>query len=280
MTDAIPPAGNEPTQKDQGEYVLPAVWLIILLAMPAILGAVLLGLYVCQFSRGLSQRQDTWGQFGDFIGGVLNPFITWMTLIAVAVSLRFTVHTLRETAKATHIALRQYENEIFQQGNRRRETLDAEKKERTFRMHQIWIDPGMQEMRRKALAFLQASALTRGTGGEVCMGRFRTSDSANEQASYNALRGIWEFLANVNTLSEFGLLDNWLAFHLFGASLEPWIALNNRVRLWAVANDTRQENLDDDSWFQGSVRPLGEKLRTWRKFGGTDTSVEGNNVAR
>ena len=270
MTETRPPASNEPADKSQDEYAVPVQWLISLLAIPAILSAVLLGMYAWQFSRGLSHKQEAWGQFGDFIGGVLNPFVSWITLIAVAFSLRLTVHTLRETAKATRISFRQYENEIIQQGNRRLETKDSAKKERTFQMHQVWVDPGMQDIRREALAFLRSCAQPKGTEGNVYMGRYWRSNEAKEQIPYNKLRGVWEFLANINTLSDSALLDNWLLFQLFGASLEPWVALNQRVILLEQSADDDQRAREDNSWFQGSVRPLGDKLKTWKESKGIE----------
>ncbi|TCS32906.1 hypothetical protein EDC30_11917 [Paucimonas lemoignei] len=42
--------------------------------------------YVMYFSRfhgGFSEKQDVWGQFGDFIGGTVNPLLSFLSLIAL-----------------------------------------------------------------------------------------------------------------------------------------------------------------------------------------------------
>lgn len=56
--------------------LLPALGLLVLL------GAV--GFYAGQFADGgLSIDQAAWGQFGDFVGGTVNPILGFLTLVAV-----------------------------------------------------------------------------------------------------------------------------------------------------------------------------------------------------
>lgn len=259
----------KPFTKDENEYVVPPWWLIVLLAStPAVLVAILLSIYAWQFPMGLSHEQDIWGQFGDFVGGVLNPVVAWMTLVAVAVSLRFTVHALRETATATRISLRQYENELIQQSNRRIEERDTQLKQSTFQMHQVWIAPGMQEIRREALTFLRSTIesrdITTETTGRAYMGIYRKGRTETGQNRYYMLRGVWEFMADINTLITSNMLDGHLAFQLFGASIEPWVVLNDRVDLREDSNDESQESLDENLWFRERVYPLGTLLRQWQ----------------
>jgi hypothetical protein len=42
---------------------------------------VMLGLYVYRFGITTSTSQSTWGAFGDFLGGTLNPLVSFLTLI-------------------------------------------------------------------------------------------------------------------------------------------------------------------------------------------------------
>ncbi|MCG6153120.1 putative phage abortive infection protein [Leptospira bandrabouensis] len=44
--------------------------------------------YIYNFGFGFSDKIETWGVFGDFIGGVLNPILSFSTLIAVLYSLK------------------------------------------------------------------------------------------------------------------------------------------------------------------------------------------------
>jgi hypothetical protein len=128
----------------------------LLASLPGLLGVVLLGLYFWQFWGSLSPAQDVWGQFGDFIGGILNPFIAWMTLVAIAISLRYTVHALRESAKATQISQSQLDHEREEREQRRIEEQNTRRAEHTFRIYEIWMSPEMQEKRREALHLLRS----------------------------------------------------------------------------------------------------------------------------
>jgi hypothetical protein len=42
---------------------------------------VMLGLYIYRFGTTLATDQATWGAFGDFLGGTLNPLVSFLTLI-------------------------------------------------------------------------------------------------------------------------------------------------------------------------------------------------------
>lgn len=58
---------------------------------PYLVAGVLAGavaFYLLQFQGGLSAKQATWGQFGDFVGGAVNPIIGFFTIWLLAVSLR------------------------------------------------------------------------------------------------------------------------------------------------------------------------------------------------
>lgn len=58
---------------------------------PYLVGVVLVvavGFYISQFHDGLSTDQGTWGEFGDFVGGAVNPIVGFFTIWLLAVSLR------------------------------------------------------------------------------------------------------------------------------------------------------------------------------------------------
>jgi uncharacterized membrane protein len=40
-------------------------------------------MYFSRFHGGFSTKQDVWGQFGDFIGGTVNPLLSFLSLIAL-----------------------------------------------------------------------------------------------------------------------------------------------------------------------------------------------------
>lgn len=233
-------------------------------------GVFLFGLYAWKFWGELSNRQDVWAQFGDFFGGVLNPIAALATLVVVAISLDLTVKALRHTERATRLSLKQYNllekqfyDEIKKYQIEKNVAEHARKRELTLRMHQIWIDPGMQQLRSEALEFLQKWGLL--TSRMIYMGRYRASDSEKELRGYSNLRSIWEFLENLYSLDEFSMLDRTLALRLFGASLELWVDLNNRMSL-LEEGVTSEQNISEDLWFQARVRPFGARLRLWKEL--------------
>lgn len=57
--------------------------------LPAIAGCFavfFLILYFAKFAPGLSSNREAWGQFGDYIGGTLNPLFSFLGLIAIVLT--------------------------------------------------------------------------------------------------------------------------------------------------------------------------------------------------
>lgn len=69
----------------------------------AIFGAIftvfMLGLYFYKFHAALAGDSALWGQFGDFIGGVLNPTFGFLALVALLATFELQVRELRISAK-------------------------------------------------------------------------------------------------------------------------------------------------------------------------------------
>ena len=55
----------------------------IITSLALIFAATVLALYFSKFHHGLSEKTGTWGEFGDFIGGTLNPFFSALSLLAI-----------------------------------------------------------------------------------------------------------------------------------------------------------------------------------------------------
>jgi hypothetical protein len=53
-------------------------------------------IYFSNFNNGFG-KQETFGQFGDFVGGVLNPFLTFLTIFLLVWSITIQVRELRST---------------------------------------------------------------------------------------------------------------------------------------------------------------------------------------
>lgn len=57
-------------------------------------------LYASQFSGELSSKQETWGAFGDFFGGTLNPILSFLTIIALLLTIVLQVDELKQARAA------------------------------------------------------------------------------------------------------------------------------------------------------------------------------------
>jgi hypothetical protein len=71
-----------------------------LLAFAGIAAAVIIiGAYLVKFSGGLSDSHERWGQFGDYVGGLLNPTFSFLALLALLGTFALQVRELRISAK-------------------------------------------------------------------------------------------------------------------------------------------------------------------------------------
>jgi hypothetical protein len=79
---------------------------------------VLVALYVYTFGFSLSDNREHWGQFGDLLGGVLNPLISFFVLAVAFQVWRLQEHELTEKRKALTQQvqtneLQRFENTLF-----------------------------------------------------------------------------------------------------------------------------------------------------------------------
>jgi uncharacterized membrane protein len=62
-------------------------WLVSILVVATIIIAAVFIVYFLNFKDGLSSINSDWGTFGDFIGGTLNPILSFLSLIALLVTI-------------------------------------------------------------------------------------------------------------------------------------------------------------------------------------------------
>ncbi len=75
--------------------------------------ALVFVLYFGVFHGQLSPCQETWGQFGDFVGGTLNPILTFITIIALV----YTIRLQYEILNTSKIELSNLENQLSESRN-------------------------------------------------------------------------------------------------------------------------------------------------------------------
>lgn len=80
---------------------------------------VLLALYFYKFHGGLSGDPAVWGQLGDYIGGLLNPFFSFIALLALLYTIRLQSEEMRNSTaelKQSAAALKIQNDLMMKQG--------------------------------------------------------------------------------------------------------------------------------------------------------------------
>ena len=77
-----------------GRLIPITVW--SLLAIATLVGCIVFYYYNNYFSGPITSNHEKWGQFGDFIGGVLNPLIAFCALIALIIAVILQRSELRD----------------------------------------------------------------------------------------------------------------------------------------------------------------------------------------
>lgn len=65
-----------------------------LIGLAIVLSLSVFAAYFFSFNSGLSAKQEVWGQFGDFIGGTLNPILSFLSLLALVFTVTLQLHQL------------------------------------------------------------------------------------------------------------------------------------------------------------------------------------------
>lgn len=115
---------------DKGNKPNRLLWILGGAAVAAFL--IILGLYIAYF-KNLSVTNDsaTWGTFGDYLGGTLNPIISFLALIG----LLYTIHQQAQEMKATREELEQaaeQQRKQVEQQRRQSEIFNLQQFESTF----------------------------------------------------------------------------------------------------------------------------------------------------
>ncbi|WP_162599092.1 hypothetical protein [Pseudomonas aeruginosa] len=92
---------------------------VLPLLVPSVILVVALSFYFGSFNSGLSSDQSVWGAFGDYVGGILNPVLTFTTIYLLIKSLDSQNRSLdnaeRQALEARDALLKQQETEGLKQ---------------------------------------------------------------------------------------------------------------------------------------------------------------------
>lgn len=75
-------------------------WPAGVLVLILFIAIAVVGAYCYQFGSRLSPEKTDWGTFGDYVGGILNPFVAFAALILLAYSISIQRIELRDTKQA------------------------------------------------------------------------------------------------------------------------------------------------------------------------------------
>lgn len=262
-------------EKIVGQYGMPGKFVLFLCCLsPTLVVLPMVVMYLRVFSSIPSSDHGRWGQFGDFVGGLANPSIAWMTFVAVVLSYRHTVHAVRESAKAAfaaqeelsvareqlNIARTQLENERNDQDERRQREAQSAMEERTFQLHGHWTNPGMQQSRLAALAKIKYDLVGKDSN-IIYLGKYRKSRVPEEWQTYTNIQRVWEFFAELDALLEAGMLNEPVFWRLMGPSLQQWVEIDYRIELGADFNDPCFDIQDEIQWRTNHVKPFCNKFQ-------------------
>lgn len=222
----------------------------------SLLIACVFGLYFWRFAGSLSTNREVWGQFGDYVGGVLNPLLTLASVIGLLFS-------LNQSASALRISSKTLQNEIDESKERRKADAETEKKRQTFRLHEAWISAPMQEIRTRVwgrLMELVESAEHR--GGVAYIGSEKSRDAESAQIYYS-IGSISHFVADVDALLGAEQIDAKLTEQLLGRSFLQWRDLLKKVRFQmngfgCTEAEQKEQKWHDAAWGQHISMLLGQ----------------------
>ena len=210
---------------------LPTI-LIFLGVVATLIGIAAACVYFAHFSGGFETRAEAWGQFGDYIGGVLNPMFAFMAFIALMLTiyvqlfeLQSSTRELRASAEALKqqnesFALQSFENTFFQM----------------VRLHNDFV--AAIDLQTKS----KKTGLYRVTRGRDCFKAFYSR--FNKQAQ-KAIRGDYHPLDHRESLSE--------AYSRFHHNNEPNIGHYFR-NLYRIFKFLSESNVENKKRYSGALR--------------------------
>lgn len=95
--------------------------MIIILAFATLAIALVSIFYSSHFPGGLSSKQGTRGEFGDFFGGTLNPILSFLTIIALLLTILLQTDELKQSRAAAEASANALNSQLKISENQARE---------------------------------------------------------------------------------------------------------------------------------------------------------------
>lgn len=140
------------------EFIRRNIWIILaLIILIAVISIIIVSLfYISYFNGGISIEHERWGTLGDFVGGILNPILSFLALIALLVTIILQsseLESTREELKLTRVIHEKTEKYLEEQANILKKQLEQTKQslhsEYYFKVVNIIQDEDFRQIRRK-----------------------------------------------------------------------------------------------------------------------------------
>lgn len=275
-------AMHDPVEKSQRLIRIALVTMVLVSSISLLL---VVGLYAANFGGQLSDSPDVWGQFGDYLGGVLNPFLSLIGLIGLALTLYANVVALRQSRQsidaafesveasrqsvaigrdATEIAQKALEHQIAASEEARKIRESEERTRLLVDLLLLWMSPEMQIARGRAWDFIKKNLKQSGEAKPTYMGQYRHTEDADEKADFSRMASVYHFLADVHTLIAEEMIDERLTWQLIGRSAIYWLEMLDSLDFREHEHDSSEVSANSNKWYNVSVRPLHARFKRYQ----------------
>ncbi|WP_394754680.1 hypothetical protein [Crenothrix sp.] len=108
MSNDFPENPNQKNEDDSNDNVNTKVVVIIV----GIIVLIVVSFYFFKFHYGLSDKNEVWGTFGDYFGGILNPVIAAFAFYLIAKTYELQKRELEETRKLLKVSSDAQEKQV------------------------------------------------------------------------------------------------------------------------------------------------------------------------
>lgn len=180
--------------------------------------------YLFNFNNWFSAEGANWGTFGDYFGGTLNPILSFLSLMALFLTIILQNRELEATRKEIEQSRIAQEQQAKNLEKQIAQNIEKEKRDLIFKMLGEWNNKNMHEYRLSAWSTLNELKAAHGT--EIDIDTFKNSTPRK----YTELREICQFLANLSLLLKKELIHSELLNILFKDSVSPWLDLLSKIK--------------------------------------------------
>jgi hypothetical protein len=214
----------------------------------------------------------TLGQFGDFMGGTLNPLFSVASLFLIGTSLYFTLLSLELAMAANEFTMFSTQKQIESEIERHKQVLIANetksRRDLTITWHQNWMSPQMSEFKRRVYADMQFLIFkSDASRSPAFLGELEISTNVEHRKVHQGFKDIMNLIQTTITFFENRLVDRELFLRLFENELKQWHSVLSRLNMRINTSDGSQYSETQDA----ERRDLVERLA--RVIGLQETSV-------